>query len=92
MKEMHYIPLKDRRDYCPFFAERDRNVREGNLFLLTLSLILLIAGIAYWIFLLTPTVKAGDSLRYQDVHTETEACAYLHQHPGSIKNVTWCKL
>lgn len=86
------ISKYERRDFCGYFSERDRQYAETNVFIMTIALILFIAGIALWLFILTPTVRAEGELQYKDVHTEAQACKFLHQHPGSITNVTWCNL
>lgn len=73
----------ERRDY--------RKPKELN-FWKWIALIMWVAAISTWLYVLTPTVRAEDDIRFQDVHTEREACYYMHKHPETVTNVKWCDL
>lgn len=88
---MNEVPLRERRDFTPYFSERDKQIRETNLFIITMVLILLIAGIAYWLFVLTPTVKAESTIRYQDVHSLAAACSFAELYPEKVSNLKQLK-
>lgn len=53
---------------------------------------LLVMALTLWLYILTPTVRAEDTIKYSEVHTEHEACMYLHQHPGHVKGINHCEL
>lgn len=73
------------------YLRRDYKISREKDYWPLITLILWMLAIATWAYVLTPTVKA-DELSYKDVHTEAQACAWLHAHPGRIKGVTWCNL
>ncbi len=81
------IPTKERRDY-----KRPKDV--AGVVVLA-AVIFLLSALVYFIttvFHLTDVAQASEGLRYDQVHTEHEACVWLKAHPGHIKNVTWCDL
>ena len=72
--------------------ERRDYKQKPDHFWRTIALILWVGAIATWLYVLTPTVRAENELNYRDVHTEAEACAWLHAHPDRVTNVKWCDL
>jgi hypothetical protein len=79
-----------RPDYCGFFAWRDKIVRE-DLFWLVFVLVADVVAIVFFIltvFHLPPVAHAA--MRYEDVHTEAELCAYVKATGATIINHKTC--
>lgn len=90
-RDDHYIPASER--WPDREVKKDYSEFDGRL--LAAAVIFLVSAIIFavcTIFHLTDVAHAEDRLNWRDVHTEAQACEFLRENPGAIKNVTWCNV
>ena len=79
---MNPVPLRDRRDYTPFFIERDREFRRDTICLsVTAISVLLALGFVVHVFIAPKTAHATDYTPSRDYPlTNKGSCMLIRDH------------
>lgn len=94
--EMHYVPLRERRDYVPYFEQRDKERREANLSLGWMFIVIIVA-LSFFIHTFVEPVVTPEHAQAEQTGpmTNKEACQDLKEggfvQGGHMKDiVTLC--
>lgn len=84
---MDHIPLKERRDFVPYFAEKDRQTREANLSLVWVFIfVVTVAALFVHTFVEPIAVPTKAHAEQTGPMTNKEACQDLKEKGGFVKD------
>lgn len=84
---MKYIPQNERRDYVPYFKERDEGIRDGNIALFVMFIVIL-SGVSLLIHMFIEPVVMPAKVHAEQTGpmTNKEACQDLKEKGGFMKD------